>query len=345
MSDLRAMMLDTVNRLFADARRTPRVEGFDSGLWQEAVEMGLPQLLVPESGGGAGGDWEDAGAVLHALGYHGAPIPLAESLVAAHLAAANQMELPAGVVTLAPLVDGRTQADRFTGVLRGVPWGRHAQAIVAALGDASGARLVLLKKSDAKRVHEALNLANEPRDDLHFDAAPAITVVVQDAAHAATLLSLARCAQIAGALEAALHRSVEYAQTRKQFGRAIGQFQAVQQQLALFASDAAAAACAARSACRAASRGDARFQIAAAKLRCNLAVGLATSTAHQVHAAIGFTHEFDLRQSTQRLWSWRSEGGNDRVWADRLGAQVCAAGADSFWADLTARDDSMGSPA
>ena len=339
MSDLRAMMSDTVHRLLADARRTPRVEGFDAALWQQVVEMGLPLLLVAESDGGAGGDWEDAGAVLHALGYHAAPVPLAENLVAAHLAAANGLGLPTGVVTLATVVEGQLQGDRFSGRLLGVPWGRHADAIVATVG----ARLVLLRRSDAKRVHEASNLAGEPRDDLQFDAAPATVASIADAERASMLLALARCAQIAGALEAALHRSVEYAQTRKQFGRAIGQFQAVQQQLALFASDAAAATCAARAACRAASRGDARFQIAAAKLRCNLAIGLATSTAHQVHAAIGFTHEFDLRQSTQRLWSWRTEGGNDRAWAERLGTQVCAAGADAFWADLTARDDAVGS--
>ncbi|MGH8444546.1 MAG: acyl-CoA dehydrogenase family protein, partial [Solimonas sp.] len=120
---------------------------------------------------------------------------------------------------------------------------------------------------------------------------------------------------------------------------AIGQFQAVQQQLALFGSEAAAVACAARAACGAAARGDAAFQIAAAKLRANQAIGFATATAHQVHAAIGFTHEYALRHATQRLWSWRTEFGNDRYWAERLGAVVAARGAEHFWSDLTARDD------
>jgi hypothetical protein len=42
----------------------------------------------------------------------------------------------------------------------------------------------------------------------------------------------------------------------------------------------------------------------------------------------------DLRQATQRLWSWRSEYGNDRYWSERLGRAVIARGADTFWSDL-----------
>lgn len=339
MSEQRQMLADTVNRLFADACTTPRAEGFDVALWQQAVDMGLPQLLVPEAQGGAGGDWDDAGAVLHALGHHGAPIPLAENLIAAQLAAEAGLELPSGLVGIATRVEGRIEpgSQGFSGTLRGVPWGRHADAVVAVVPG----HTLLLRRPDAASTHNAHNLADEPRDDLVFSGAPIVSAPSNDETRMSRLLTLARCSQIAGALEAALHRSVEYAQTRKQFGRAIGQFQAVQQQLAQFGAEVAAAMCAARAACRAAMRGDAAFEIAAAKLRCNLAIGFATSTAHQVHAAIGFTREFDLRQSTQRLWSWRTEGGNDRACAEILGTQVCARGGDAFWADLTARDDAV----
>ncbi|MFN3748985.1 MAG: acyl-CoA dehydrogenase family protein [Sphingorhabdus sp.] len=49
-----------------------------------------------------------------------------------------------------------------------------------------------------------------------------------------------RVAQAAGALDAALAMSIEYVNTRQQFGKALGKFQAVQQVLAIFAVEAAA---------------------------------------------------------------------------------------------------------
>ena len=110
-------------------------------------------------------------------------------------------------------------------------------------------------------------------------------------------------------MQRALEMSVNYANERVQFGRVIGKFQAVQQQLALFGEEVAASSCALRAAFDAATAGSAEFEIAAAKLRSNRAIELATATAHQVHAAIGFTWEHPLRVATQRLLSWRSEFG------------------------------------
>ena len=132
-----------------------------------------------------------------------------------------------------------------------------------------------------------------------------------------------------------LDRTVDYAKTRVQFGRPIGHFQAIQQQLALLGEEAAATDCAVRAAFRAAYKTDSGFEIGCAKLRANTAAAIANSIAHQVHAAIGFTHEYPLRHSTQRLWSWRGEFGNDRYWAERIGGEVIARGAACYWPDLT----------
>ena len=153
------------------------------------------------------------------------------------------------------------------------------------------------------------------------------------------LMAFARTAQIAGALDAALALSVGYVNERQQFGRRLGKFQAVQQSLAGFACEAAAANCAAVGAAQALERGDAGFEIAAAKLRANRAVEVGTTVAHQVHGAIGFTQEYCLHPLTRRLWQWRSEYGNDAYWSKRLGTLVVDAGADAFWPGLTARTD------
>jgi acyl-CoA dehydrogenase len=149
--------------------------------------------------------------------------------------------------------------------------------------------------------------------------------------------AMARAAQMAGALESCLVQSVRYATERKQFGRPIGSFQAIQQNLAVLAGHVAAAGIAAESAFRAAERGDARFEIAVAKVRVGEAAGVGAGIAHQTHGAIGFTYEHSLHFATRRLWSWRAEFGSESAWARELGRAVAARGADALWSDLTAR--------
>jgi alkylation response protein AidB-like acyl-CoA dehydrogenase len=141
-------------------------------------------------------------------------------------------------------------------------------------------------------------------------------------------------AKMAGALNAALDLSVQYTRERQQFGKPLASFQAIQQQLAVFAEEAAAADMAAASAFRAANRGDPWFEIACAKLRANQAARISTGIAHQVHGAMGFTAEYRLQHLTKRLWAWSSEHGNERYWADKIGARIAARGPENFWLDL-----------
>lgn len=348
MSENAPMLADAVTRLFRDAgdvaARAER-DGWQDGLWQQLMELGLPQLLVAEADGGLGGDWEDAHAVLQPAGYHGLPLPLGEAMLAHRHAAAAGLALPAsGRVSIAVdatlTLQGEGDDRRLSGELRGVPWGRDVEVVLAVAEAADGPRLLLVPVAGCQ-LTPAQNLAFEPRDTLRCEALAVASAPLAAVPALGDEAALMRSAQITGALQAALHLSIEYAQSRKQFGRSIGKFQAVQQQLALFGADAAAVACAVGAAARAASAGPAGFQIAAAKLRANHAIGQATAIAHQVHAAIGFTQEYPLRHATQRLWSWRSEFGNDRHWAERLGTDVAARGAEHFWADLTARDDAV----
>jgi hypothetical protein len=148
-------------------------------------------------------------------------------------------------------------------------------------------------------------------------------------------MALARAGQMGGAISAALALSVEYTRQRQQFGKPLAAFQAIQQQLAVLAEEAAASRAAAAAAAHAADGGEAVFEIASAKLRCNIAAGSAASIAHQVHGAIGFTMEYDLQKFTRPLWLWRSEYGNDRHWAEVIGKLAASRGADGFWPGLT----------
>jgi acyl-CoA dehydrogenase len=340
-AEQRGLLADTLARVFRE--RATVDDSFDGALWQQLDEMALPLLLVPESKGGIGGGWEDAQAVVHAVGAAAVGLPVAEAMLARSLAARFGLELPAGPVGLSPMTVGTLGGDsRFTGTLHGVPWGRHLAAVLAVVeGDDGAARLVCLPRAAASRVREAANPAGEPRDRIAFESAPVASVAC-DATQARDLVyegALVRVGQIAGALETVLAMSIAYAGERVQFGKKIGAFQAVQQQLAVFGTEVAAVGCAARAAFRSAAVGEARFEIAAAKLRANFAIDSGTAIAHQVHGAIGFTREHELRRFTQRLWSWRSEFGNDRHWSETIGQAVIARGVDAFWADLTQRGD------
>jgi len=142
---------------------------------------------------------------------------------------------------------------------------------------------------------------------------------------------------MAGGLEYLVAQATRYATERQQFGRPIAAFQAIQWQLAILGEQAAAAGMATVHAFRAADRGDAGFEIAAAKVRAGEAAGIGASIAHQVHGAIGFTLEHALQFVTRRLWSWRAEFGGEGWWAAVLGRSVAARGADGLWPFLTGR--------
>jgi acyl-CoA dehydrogenase len=217
----------------------------------------------------------------------------------------------AGLVTLAPDPSGRR-----------VPWARDAERI-AVPGIGSFAR------ADVD-VAQGENLAGEPRDTVTFDPARAERL---DADSAALFLraALVRVALMAGALDIIRAMTIAYAEEREQFGRPIARFQAVQQHLVTVAQQAALVGIAAE----AAARRQEAFEIGAAKLLGNRAAFAATRAAHQVHGARGTTREYPLHEHTRRLWAWRTEQGDDRYWATRLGGAAARAGADHLYPAIT----------
>lgn len=148
-----------------------------------------------------------------------------------------------------------------------------------------------------------------------------------------------RVALASGALDAALAMSIDHCNVRVQFGKPLAKQQAVQQSLASFAVEATAVRFAGEGAAAALDHGDALFEIAAAKLRCNQAIGIGTAIAHQVHGAIGFTMDYALHPLTRNLIQWRSDFGNDAYWAAQLGMMAAAQGGAGLWAEITRRGD------
>jgi acyl-CoA dehydrogenase len=204
----------------------------------------------------------------------------------------------------------------------------------------AGDHVLLIDPADVT-VTDGANLAEEPRDAVVVDG-PVTAAPVEEHVGAQLRLrgALGRSLLLVGALRAALAASVQYAGERVQFGRPIGRFQAVQQSLALAAAEVAAASAAAEAAARAADADgvlSAELPIAMAKARTSEAAGAVARIAHQVHGAIGFTREHDLRLATTRLWAWRDEDGSEAQWQEVVGAAALAAGADGLWPLITGR--------
>ncbi|NNN18874.1 MAG: acyl-CoA dehydrogenase, partial [Acidimicrobiaceae bacterium] len=78
----------------------------------------------------------------------------------------------------------------------------------------------------------------------------------------------------------------------------------------------------------------AAFEVAAANATASRAASEVAAYAHQVHAAVGMTQEYQLHHFTRRLWAWRQEWGSERYWSEMLGRQVVVGGADSLWAHV-----------
>lgn len=317
------------------------------GLWRVLEDAGMALAGVPEEAGGVGGGWPAAAAVLRQAGRHAAPVPLAETIIARMVLAEVGLELPDGPLTIAPAREG--EGLEIVGgagglVLRGdasrVPWGRCVgQVLVVAVHDGRPVVAVVRRPVD---LVPGLNLAAEPRDHLRFADVP-----VGRLGEGLTLESLGlagaltRSVQMVGALERSLELTVEYAGVRKQFGRPIGQFQAIQQECARFAAEVAAAGAAVEGAVAAMAGGDPLHEVAAAKIRVGTAASIGARIAHQVHGAIGVTEEHRLHHYTTRLWSWRDEFGSERSWARRLGDAVASGGPGEAW-DRLARPGAVG---
>jgi acyl-CoA dehydrogenase len=333
------ILYDSAMRLFGDLATAAVLKAAESGRWAEDLWHAVEAAGFLEALGEGPAGMAEAATILRAAGHHAAPIPLFETMFARWLCAACGLEPPAGPLTIAPVEPGDKAmlvGDTLAGRAEYIAWGRDAAAVVLI---AEG-RLHLAPRARTGYEYD-VNLAGEPRDRLVAVAEGVVSAPLaggMDQPSVLRLGALARAAQMAGAMEAVLALSTRYADERVQFGRPIARFQAIQQQLAVLAEEAAAALVAVGTAAWAVAeaRPSAAFAVPAAKIRAGEAAGKVAEIAHQVHGAIGFTEEHHLHRLTRRLWSWRDEFGTEAYWSLQLGRAVAAAGADALWPTITA---------
>jgi acyl-CoA dehydrogenase len=139
-----SLLTDTVGEIFAavctdDALRAAERDGFAAAAWDAVAEAGLPWISVPEEAGGEGGDLADALAVLRVAGYHGLPLPLAETgVLAGWLLAASGLQVSRVPTTVTSGPDLAWSGETVSGSARLVPWGRSAEQVALLAPATSG---------------------------------------------------------------------------------------------------------------------------------------------------------------------------------------------------------------
>jgi acyl-CoA dehydrogenase len=310
---------NTATSIFS--RTLPDGACFSPAQWSETEEAGLTLAGVPDTAGGIGAGLASEGQILVSAGYHGASLPIAETMLCLHVLAQAGLALPSGPLALVRSADGQPTFHR-------VPFGRHVAGLVLQGGKDNS--ITVFEPGTFQVAGEGRNLADEPRDLLVADSS-GNRVTLADLDWIEPHAALQRAALMAGALRRILDMTVQYANQRKQFGRNLSQFQAIQQQVSVLATEAAAADVAVRSAYAAAEPHTRLLLSIVAKIRTGEAAAVGVPIAHQVHGAIGITSEYSLERFTRRLMAWRMEDGSDRAWSDRLGRHLQGGGSARLW--------------
>lgn len=286
--------------------------------WRAAAEQGLAGVHLAEEVGGQGFGILELAVVLAEFGYGAVPGPFVPSAIASALIAANNPAaaelsgLASGAVIASyTLNPGLTATAQGTGlVIHG-----EARAVAAA---AQASLLVLPVAVDEDEVWVVLRadqLEIEPvasvdplRPIAHVRAAGVEvddTTVLRNlsSARAHALISTLLSAEAVGVARWATDTAADYAKIREQFGRPIGQFQAIKHKCAEMIADTERATAAVWDAARAvdeanengwdAAGSTVEFATAVAATLAPSAAQHCTQDCIQVHGGIGFTWEHD----------------------------------------------------
>jgi hypothetical protein len=239
--------------------------GATRAVWGELAELGLTGLVVPEAHGGMAFGPVEAMLVTEELGRglvnapYAAAALMAPALLAAAPAAVQAAWLPgiaSGEALVVPALHERGSRHRWQRVtvraraagdgwvLDGakcvVPAGDEADAFIVSARHAgsddaeAGIGLFLVKRSDARVVGYATQDGARAAD-LHLAATPALLLQAEGAASLATAVdvgSAAVCAEAVGLMDRLVAITVDYMNTRKQFGTTLASFQALRHRIA-----------------------------------------------------------------------------------------------------------------
>jgi alkylation response protein AidB-like acyl-CoA dehydrogenase len=331
-----------------------KAPGFDAARWREMAELGWAGIRAPEALGGAGLGLADAAALLGETGRGIGPEPLSASAILAVRAICEGDHESAKSELLPSICEGA----RIVAVAWQERAGQLSAGECNAKAEASGDGFVLFGEKDfvhaaagadgfliAARAKEGVGLFYAPADakgltletrwftdgtscgrlrlsgvtiaPAHVVASPARGETALDAALDET--RVATSAEMLGCMRASLDMTLDYLRQRKQFGKAIGSFQALQHRAVdLYVNTEIARSAIDRAVRTLSSDVDAREKALAAsacKARVSDAALLVAKESIQMHGAIGYTDEHDIGLFVRRalkLSAWLGNAAQHR---------------------------------
>ncbi|MEE1877015.1 acyl-CoA dehydrogenase family protein [Altererythrobacter litoralis] len=310
-------------------------DGFGHALWKQFGELGFTGILVSEEDGGLGMGHVEAGIVLEEIGRNLTPSPFLTSSVLAATALGHASAdlrgrylpgLVSGDSVFAVAVDEgpkhrpesiACKAERsgngfkLSGKKDFVVHGASADMIVVAArtsgsdGDADGVTLFAVPKDAAGMSHDAVRLVDSSIathttfDNVELDGDAVIGEIDGGREVLNALLMAGRvgaAAESVGVARGAMGMTVEYLRQRKQFGRLIGEFQALQHRAAHLYSEVEIARAAVIKAQQLLDAGSekAELMVSVAKAKVAKTAGLSVREGVQMHGGIGMTDEYDI---------------------------------------------------
>src|SRR5271166_4407275 len=284
--------------------------------WRTAADQGLQGVHLAESVGGQGFGILELAIVLAEFGYGAVPGPfvpsaIASALISAHDAQAKVLaELASGAAIAAYALDSGLTATRqgsneqalvIRGEVRAVPAAAQASVLVLPVAIDSGDEWVVLR-ADQLEIEPVQSLDPlRPVAHVRVNAVEVTDDVVLSNLSVTTaraLMFTLLAAEAIGVARWATDTASDYAKIREQFGRPIGQFQAIKHKCAEMMADTERATAAVWDAARALdeSREDyshVEFAAAVAATLAPAAGQRCTQDCVQVHGGIGFTWEHD----------------------------------------------------
>jgi alkylation response protein AidB-like acyl-CoA dehydrogenase len=334
--------------------------GFSRELWRSFAEMGFSGLLVPEDFGGSGLGCVEAGVVMEEIGRTLMPSPFLSTAVLAASALSRGGSAAQKSEHLPKIADGsllaalaldegakhrplqtRMQAVRsgngfkLNGAKAFVVDGHTADLLIVAArtagsaGERDGLTLFLVDpkskgiETERTTMVDSHSAARIVFDNVEVDADGVLGEVDQGGALLDGILNIGRGAvasEMVGVSEEVFGRTVGYLKERKQFGRLIGEFQALQHRAAHLYVEIEITRAAVLKALQTLD-GDfenASAAVAVAKAKAGSTATLAVQEGVQMHGGMGMTDQFDIGFFMKRARVCQELFGDANFHADQL---------------------------